>query len=40
LIAQFSRFPDDEAKSHVTMLEGDFVTEMDRLRLRDSGSTW
>ena len=31
LIAQFSRYPDAEAKSRVTFIEGDFVTEMDRL---------
>lgn len=31
LIAQFSRFPDDEARNRVTLVEGDFITEMDRL---------
>jgi hypothetical protein len=31
LIAQFSRYPDAEARSRVTLLEGDFVAEMDRL---------
>jgi hypothetical protein len=31
LIAQFSRYPDAETKSSVTLIEGDFVAEMDRL---------
>jgi Methyltransferase domain len=31
LIAQFSRYPDAEAKSRVALTEGNFVTEMDRL---------
>lgn len=30
LIAQFSRYPDDEARRRVTIHEGDFLTEMDR----------
>lgn len=31
LIAQFPRYPNSEAKSRVTLMEGDFVKEMDRL---------
>jgi SAM-dependent methyltransferase len=31
LVAQFSRYPVAEAKSRVTLMEGDFVAEMDRL---------
>lgn len=31
LIAQFSRYPDAETKSRVSLIEGDFVAEMDRL---------
>lgn len=31
LIEQFSRFPEDEARSRVSLVEGDFIAEMDRL---------
>ncbi len=31
LIAQFTRYPDAAAKSRVTLVEGNFITEMDRL---------
>lgn len=31
MIAQFSRFPDADLKRRVTLLEGDFLVEMDRL---------
>lgn len=31
VIAQFSRFPDADVKSRVTIIDGDFVVEMDRL---------
>lgn len=31
LIAQFERYPDTESKSRVTLMQGDFITEMDRL---------
>jgi hypothetical protein len=35
LIAQFSRYPNPEVKSRVTLIEGDFLTEMDRLLAED-----